>query len=77
MFLNLLSLYLHFQILNTIAGKCSVRDILSILSGIRMYRTEKQEISIEIPRKAKDLVIDLGIDLDVSCKKNVSYGLRN
>ena len=37
MFLNLLSLYLHFQILNMIDGKYSVRDILLILSRIKMY----------------------------------------
>ncbi|EQD26587.1 hypothetical protein B1A_21837, partial [mine drainage metagenome] len=34
MFLNLLSLYLHFQILNMISGKYSVRDVLLILSRI-------------------------------------------
>ena len=32
-FLNLLSLYLHFQILNMIDGKYSVKDVLLILSG--------------------------------------------
>ena len=69
MFLNLLSLYLHFQILNMIEGKYSVRDVLLILSRIRIYRTEKGEIMSEIPKKAKDLVSDLKIDLDILRKK--------
>ena len=70
MFLNLLSLYLHFQILNMIDGKYSVRDVLLILSGIRMYRMEKGESRSEIPKKAKDLVADLNIDLDILRKKD-------
>ena len=41
MFLNLLSLHLHFQILNMIDGKYSVRDVLLILSRIKIYRMEK------------------------------------
>ena len=69
MFLNLLSLYLHFQILNMTDGKYSVRDILLILSRIKMYRFDKQEIVSEIPKKAKDLVSDLKVDLDLLRKK--------
>ena len=69
MFLNLLSLYLHFQILNMISGKYSVRDVLLILSRIKMYRMEKTEIMSEIPKKANDLIMDLKIDLDLLCKK--------
>ena len=69
MFLNLLSLYLHFQILSMIDGKYSVRDVLLILSRIRMYRMEKGEIMSEVPKKAKDLVSDLKIDLDILRKK--------
>ena len=65
MFLNLLSLYLHFQILNMIDGKYSVRDVLLILSRIKMYQMEKSEIMIEIPKKAKDLVSYLKIDLAI------------
>jgi transposase len=68
MFLNLLSLYLHFQILNMIDGKYSVRDVLLILSRIKMYRMERSEIMSEIPKKAKDLVSDLKIDLNMLCK---------
>ena len=36
MFLNLLSLYLHFQILNMIDWKYSVRDVFLILSRIKI-----------------------------------------
>ena len=69
MFLNLLSLYLHFQILNMIDSKYSVRDVLLILSRIKMYRMEKGEIMSEVPKKAKDLVSDLKIDLGILRKK--------
>lgn len=69
MFLNLLSLYMHFQVLNMIDGKYSARDVLLILSRIRRYRFEKRGIMDEVPRKAKDLVVGLGIDLDMLCKK--------
>ena len=48
MFLNLLSPYLHFQILNMIGGKYGVRDILLILSRTKMYRMEKSKIMSEI-----------------------------
>ena len=65
MFLNLLSLYLHFQILNMIDGKYSVRDVLLILSRIKIYRMERQEVISEIPKKARELVQKLGIDLDI------------
>jgi transposase, IS4 family len=65
MFLNLLSLYLHFQILNLLDGKYSVRDVLLILSRIKMYQMEKSEIMSEIPKKANDLVTKLKIDLNM------------
>ena len=65
MFLNLLSLYLHFQILNMIDGKYSVRDVLLIMSRKKIYRMEKGEIISEFPKKAKDLVSDRKIDLDI------------
>ena len=68
MFLNLLSLYLHFQILNMIDGKYSVRDVLLILSRIKMYRMEYGEIMSEIPKKARELVEKLEIDLSMLCK---------
>ena len=69
MFLNLLSLYLHFQILNMIGGKYSVRDVLLILSRIKMYKMENGEIMSEVTRKAKDLISDMNIDLDILRKK--------
>ena len=67
MFLNLLSLYLHFQILNIIDGKYSGRDILLILSRIKMYRMEKGEIMSEITKKSRELVEKLDIDLSMLC----------
>ena len=69
MFLNLLSLYLHFQILNMIDGKYSVRDVLLILSRIKIYRMEKGEIMGEIPKKAKEIISDMNIDMDILRKK--------
>ena len=69
MFLNLLSLYLHFQTLNIIDRKYSVRDVLLGLSRIKMYRMEKSEIMSEIPKKSRELVKKLEIDLNMLCKK--------
>ena len=69
MFLNLLSLHIHFQILNRISGKYSVRDVLLILSRIKIYSTTSGEILSEIPKKANDLVSELKIDLDILRKK--------
>ena len=69
MFLNLLSLYLHFQILNMIDGKYSVRDVLLIFSRIKVYDLGKQEMLGEIPKKSRELVDHLKIDLDILRKK--------
>jgi hypothetical protein len=52
-----------------IDGKYSVRDVLLILSRIKIYRMERNEIMSEVPKKAKDLVSDLKIDLDILRKK--------
>ncbi len=49
--------------------KDCVRDVLLILSRIKMYRMERSEIMSEVPKKAKDLVSDLKIDLDILRKK--------
>ncbi len=65
MFLNMLSLYLHFQILNMIDGRYSVWDVLLILPRIKIYRMESADIMSEITKKAKELVSDLMIDLDI------------
>jgi hypothetical protein len=69
MFLNLLSIYVHFQVLNTIDVKYSVSDVLLILSRIKVYQMEKSEIMSEVQKKkANDLVESLGIDLNMLCK---------
>ena len=68
-FLNLLSLYLHFQILIMIEGKYSVRGVLLILSIIKMYRMEKSEIISEIQKKSGERVEKPAIDMDLLCKK--------
>lgn len=47
----------------------SVRDILLILSRIKIYDLGKQEILGEIPKKARELVQDLKINLDILRKK--------
>ena len=39
--------------------------MLLILSRIKMYQMEKNEIMSEIPKKAKDLVSYLKIDLSI------------
>ncbi len=59
-----------YMFLNMIDGKYIVRDVLLILSRIKIYRMENQEIMNEIPKKAKDLVSDMKIDLDVLRKNN-------
>ncbi len=41
-----------------------------ILSRIWIYRMERDEIMSEIPKKAKDLVSGLNIDLDILRKKS-------
>lgn len=69
MFLNLLSLYMHFQILNMLDGKYSVSDVLLILFRIKMYSTGENEIMCEITRKANDLASNLKVDLDILHKK--------
>ena len=69
MFLNLLSLYLHFQILSMIEGKYSVRDVLLILSRIKIYSMERSEIMSEVKKKVKDLMSDRKIDLGILRKK--------
>jgi hypothetical protein len=46
-----------------------VRDVLLILSRIKMYRMEKGEIMSEVPKNVKDLVNYLKIDLGVLCEK--------
>ncbi|MGC8483964.1 MAG: IS1634 family transposase, partial [Thermodesulfobium sp.] len=68
MFLNIISLYLHFQILNMMDrmdGKYSVRDVLLILSRIKVYDVGKQEILGEMPKKSRELVESLNVDTEI------------
>ena len=51
-----------------IDGKYSVRDVLLILSRIKIYRMEKTEIISEVPKKANELVSKLNVDLDTLSK---------
>jgi hypothetical protein len=51
-----------------IDGKYSVRDVLLILSRIKMYKMEKSDIMSEVPKKSRELVDKLGIDLSMLCK---------
>ncbi len=48
-----------------ITDEYSVRDVLLILSRIKIYDLGKQEILSEIPKKAKELVDELKITLDI------------
>ena len=48
-----------------IDGKYSVRDVLLILSRIKIYDLGKQEMLGEVPKKARELVQDLKINLDI------------
>ena len=68
MFLNLLSLYLNFQILNLIDVKYSVSDALLVLSRIKIYRMEKTEIMSKSAKMSRQLVRTLGIGLGMLCK---------
>ncbi len=44
-------------------------DVLLTLSRIKMYGMERGEIMSEIQKKAKELVADLKLDLDILRKK--------
>lgn len=65
LFLNMLALNIHFQILNRIDGKYSVRDVLLILSRVKIYQLDGNEIMGEIPKKARELVDKLKVDLNM------------
>ncbi len=57
----------NIALLHSRAGKTV--DVLLVLSRIKMYRTEKGEIMSEIPKKVKDLVNYLKIDLGMLYKE--------
>ena len=65
MFLSILAQYLNFKVPNMIIGKCSLRDVLLMLSRIQMHKMENGETLSEILEKAMYLVSDLEIDLDI------------
>ena len=46
-------------------GKYSVRDVLLILSRIKIYDMWKQEILGEMPKKSRELVESLNIDTEI------------
>ena len=50
-------------------GKYIVRDVLLIMSKIKMYKIWKSELMSEIPKKVKDLVNYLKIDLGMLYKE--------
>jgi transposase len=65
LFLNFLSLNIHFRILAMKDEKYSVQDILLILSRIKVYSVGEEEIMGEIPKDARELVSEMKIDLDI------------
>ncbi len=65
MFLNMLSLYIHFQVMNMMDVKESVRDVLLILSTIKIYRYGNREMVSEISKKANDIITNLKINIDI------------
>lgn len=69
-FINFLSLFLYYQILNQIRNadlnlKYSVQDILLQLSKIKIYVFENGEIFSEIPKKVRDIIEAMKINLDL------------
>lgn len=68
LFLNFLSLNIHFRILAMKDEKYSVQDILLILSRIKVYSVGDEEIMGEIPKDARELVSEMKIDLDILSK---------
>ena len=45
-----------------------MRGVLLILSRIKIYDLGKQEMLGEVPKKARELVQDLKINLDILCE---------
>jgi transposase len=69
-FLNFLSLYLYYLVLNALKErdmnkKLSVKDTILQLSKIKIYEFENAEIISEIPNKVKEIVEAMEIDLDL------------
>jgi len=69
-FLNFLSLYLYYLVLNTLKNKdmnkkYSVKDIFLQLSKIKIYEFNETDLVSEIPKKVRKIIENLKIDLDL------------
>jgi transposase len=69
-FLNFLSLYLYYLVLNTLKNKdmnkkYSVKDVFLQLSKIKIYEFSETDLVSEIPKKVKKIVETLNLDIDL------------
>jgi len=69
-FLNFLSLYLYYHVLNTLKykdmnKKYSVKDVFLQLSKIKIYEFSETDLISEIPKKVKKITETLELDLDL------------
>ncbi len=69
-FLNFLSLYLYYLVLNTLKDrdmnkKHSVKDVFLQLSKIKIYEFSETGLISEIPKKVRKIVETLELDLDL------------
>ena len=69
-FINFLSLFLYYHLLNLIKKadlnpKYSAQDILLQLAKIKIYVFENGEILSEIPKKVRDIIEKMKINLDL------------
>jgi transposase len=69
-FVNFLSLFLYYQILNRIKKadlnhKYSVQDVFLQLSKIKIYEFENGEMLSEIPKKVREIVDAMGTDTNL------------
>ena len=76
-FINFLSLFLYYQILNRIKEadlnhKYSVQDVFLQLSKIKIYEFENGEMLSEVPKKVTDIIEAMKIDLNLLRKKGES-----
>jgi len=76
-FLNFLSLYLYYVLLNRLkdselSKKYSVGDILLQLSKIKIYKFENSEVLSEIPKKVREILEALNLNIDLLRTKGES-----
>jgi len=69
-FLNLLSLYIYYLVLNKIKEcelnkKISVNDLILQLSKIKIYDFEQEELLNEIPKQVRKIIKKIDLDLDL------------